>query len=120
MISRNDRALLILLLSLGICTQGVAAEMTGVTAALCSSDNTRCLRIHADRSSQSHFVNIFTFGKAVVEHVKGPLAGQIQYGMVTLDLVHQKMTIFQRLNAPTAKEIQFDLKTLDQKEFLVD
>jgi len=117
---RIDSAYSILLISLGVSLQGFGAELKGVTATLCNLENTKCLRIYSDRSSQSQFANIFTFGKAVVEQVEGSKVQQMTEGTVTLDLVSRKMTIFQRLNAHTAKEIQFDLKTLDQKEFLVD
>ena len=120
MLGLFDSAFSILLIGLGMSFQGHGAELKGARTILCSRDNTRCLRVQSYRSSQSQFANIFTFKEAVVEQLKGPSAGQIQMGTVTLDLVQQKLTIFQRLGVRTAKEIQFDLKTLDQKEFLVD
>ena len=58
--------------------------------------------------------------QAVVQTVEDGRTETFQSTMVTLDLINQKLLIFQRLDPHSAKEIQFDLRTLDHKEFLVN
>jgi hypothetical protein len=118
MLKRMRSALLISLLALG--SQSLAAELSGVKTTLCTFDNSKCLLVTSEKSSQSQFANIFTMRQAVVQKIEDGRTETFQSTMVTLDLVNQKLLIFQRLDSHNAKEIQFDLRTLDQKEFLVN